>query len=166
MQKYEPNSHKYKQEASKPVEEKKDIQKDIQKVVKGKVKVRKKTAAQNAIDNFVKEDLVNIKNSLISDIIVPTIKNTIWDAFTSALDIALFKGDGKRRSGAGSSRSAYVSYNKYSGTGRDDRRSSTESRNGRYNFDDITFESKPDAEEVLKQMDEIMDEYKIVRKQN
>ena len=158
MQDYTPNSHKYKQEHTKPVEEKKDIQ----KVVKGKVKVKKKTAAQSAIDTFVKEDLVSIKNSLISDIIIPAVKNMIWDGFTDALDIALFKGDGRRRGGAGSSRSSYVSYNKYSNSSRENRRESSEPRRSRYDFSDITFESKPDAEEVLRQMDDIMDEYKIV----
>lgn len=158
MQDYTPNSHKYKQEQNKPVETKKEIQ----KVVKGKVKVKKKTAAQSAIDTFVKEDLVNIKTSLVSDIIIPTIKNMIWDGFTSALDIALYKGDGRRRSGAGSSRSQYVNYNKYAGSSRDDRGRSSEPRRNRYDFSDIMFESKPDAEEVLKQMDDIMEEYKIV----
>lgn len=156
MQDYTPNSHRFKEEQKKPVEEKKDVQ----KVVKGKARIKKKSATQSAIDNFIAEDLTNIKTYLVSDVIIPTIKNTIWDAFTNTLDMILFKGEGRSRRN-GSSRAPYVSYNKVSDRGRDNR-SSNEPRRNRYNFDSIGFDSKSDAEEVLRQMDALLDEYKLV----
>lgn len=156
MQDYTPNSHRFKEEQKKPIEEKKDVQ----KVVKGKAHIKKKSATQSAIDNFIAEDLTNIKTYLVSDVIIPTIKNTIWDAFTNTLDMILFKGEGRSRRN-GSSRAPYISYNKVSDRGRDNR-SSNEPRRNRYNFDSIGFDSKSDAEEVLRQMDALLDEYKLV----
>lgn len=159
MQDYKPNSHRFKEEEKKkPVatEEKKEVR----KVVKGPVKVKKKGVIGSAVDQFVEEDLSNIKTYLISDVIIPTIKNTIWDAFTNTLDMVLFGGTGRaKRNGPGSSRVPYVSYNRYSNSSRDNR---NEPRRGRYDFRNITFDSKMDAEEVLRQMDAIMDEYKLV----
>lgn len=161
MQDYKPNSHRFKEEQEKtqqPSAEKKRAE----KVVKGPVKVRKKSAVSSAIDNFVSEDLSNIKTYIISDVIIPTIKNTIWDAFTNSLDMILFGGSGRaRKNGPGSSRAPYVSYNKCSDP-RSSRRDTNEPRRGRYDFKYITFVNKSDADEVLRQMDAAMDEYHIV----
>ena len=160
MQDYKPNSHRFKEEQARANAN--DSSKNVKKVVKGSVKVKKKGAVESAVDRFVSEDVPNIQKYLVSEVIVPTLKNTIWDAFTNTLDIVLFGGTGRgKRNGAGSSRSAsYVSYNKYS----DNRggRSYDEPRRSKYDFSSITFNNKQDAEEVLRQMDAIMDEYKLV----
>lgn len=160
MQDYKPNSHRFKEEqkTARPEEPKKEIQ----KVIKGQVKVKKKGIIGTAVDTFVNEDLSNIKTYLISDVIIPTIKNTIWDAITNSLDMILFGPNGRvKRNAPGSSRVPYVSYNKYSNNGTS-RSSNEEPRRGRYDFGSITFTSKADAEEVLRQMDAIMDTYKMV----
>lgn len=161
MQDYKPNSHRFKEEqrtaSTQPAEKK-----EVQKVVKSPVKVKKKGPFSTAIDSFIQEDLTNIKTYIISDVIIPTIKNTIWDAFTNSLDMVLYGKSGHKRANApGSSRVPYVSYNKYSDN-RSNTRPSDEPRRGRYDFRNITFTSKADADEVLKQMDAIMDEYKLV----
>lgn len=159
MEDLKPNSHRFKEEQKRqPTEEKKEIQ----KVVKGPVKVKKKSAVSKAVDQFVEEDLGNIKTYLISDVIIPTIKNTIWDAFTNTLDMVLYGGTGRaKKNGPGSSRVSYVSYNNYSNR-RDNRENSDEPRRSKYDFSVITFNNKSDADEVLRQMDAIMDTYKMV----
>lgn len=161
MQDYKPNSHRFKEEQSKALPEKRNIQ----KVTKGNVKVKKKGIVESSIDAFVKEDIPNIKKYLVADVIVPTIKNTIWDAFTNTLDMILFNGTGQsRKNGPGSSRVPYVSYNKCSsnnnraGSSRD-----PEPRRARYDFSYITFDNERDAKEVLSQMDAIMETYNLVR---
>lgn len=158
MQDYKPNSHRFKEEENR-ASSRETNKKDIQKVVKGKVKVKKKGAVESAVDKFMSEDIPSIQTYLVSEVIIPTLKNTIWDAFTNTLDIVLFGGSG-RKSGAGSSRSSYVSYNKCSNNRGG--RSYDEPRRSKYDFSSITFNSKQDAEEVLRQMDAIMDEYKLV----
>ena len=159
MQDVKPNSHKFKEDQKRlPDPEKKEIK----KVVKAPVKVKKKGVLSTAVDQFVQEDLTNIKTYIVADVIIPTIKNTIWDAFTNSLDMILYGGNGRdKKNGPGSSRTSYVSYNKYSNP-RDTRRTNDEPRRSRYDFSNIEFTSKVDAEEVLRQMDAIMDEYRLV----
>lgn len=162
MQDYKPNSHRFKEEEKNRPAVRED-KKEIKKVVKGTVKVKKKGLFASAVDEFVNEDLANIKTYLITDVIIPTVKNTIWDAFTNTLDMILYKGDGRNRKNApGSSRVPYVSYNKVSDNRRDNRGYRDEPRRGRFDFSGICFTSKADADAVLEQMDAIMDEYKMV----
>lgn len=157
-QDYKPNSNRFKaeQQAKESVEKKK-----VEKVVKGNVTVKKKSEVGKFIDKYVAEDVSNIKSYIISEVIIPTIKNTIWDAFTNSLDMILFGGSGRDKHKSGSSRVPYVSYNKASER-RHDSRSSNETRRGRFDFDDIVLDSRGEAEEVLRQMDALLDEYKIV----
>ena len=165
MQDYKPNSNRFKEEQAKTtapaVSEKK---KEIQKVVKDAVIVKKKNPAQAALDKFMKEDVGNIKSYIVHDVIIPTIKNTIWDAFTNSLDMILFGGNGQaRKNGAGSSRNApYVSYNKMSDNRAGSSRNTNNSPQNRFDFDSIVFTTNNDAKTVLSQMDAIIDEYKIV----
>lgn len=162
MQDFKPNSNRFKKEEQKKTVSASEKRAAPKKVIKGPVKVKKKSVLNSAIDDFVNEDLGNIKTYLISDVIIPTIKNTVWDAFTNTLDMILFKGDGRnRRNGPGSSRVPYVSYNKCSSS-QDARRPANEPRRQRYDFSTITFTNKQDAEEVLHQMDAIMDSYEMV----
>lgn len=162
MQDYKPNSHRFKDEEQKRITEITQPKREIKKVVKGNVKVKKKNPIKNAVDNFIEEDLTNIKSYIVKDVIIPTVKNTIWDAFTNSLDMILYGATGRsRKNGPGSSRVPYVSYNKISDS-RGRHSAPSEPRRGRYDFGGITFDSKADADEVLKQMDAILDEYKMV----
>lgn len=161
MNNYGSNSHKSKSEnAVTPTPSR------ASKVTTGKVNVKKKGVVETCIDSFVNEEIPNIKSYLVKDVLIPTIKNTIWDAFTNTLDMILYNGDGKgpKRNGPGSSRNGannYVSYNKYSS--RDDRRNDNNNRRARYDFSYVTFDRERDAKDVLAQMDEIMEQYKLVR---
>ena len=57
-----------------------------------------------------------------------------------------------------------VSYRDYNDISRSDSRSYDRTRtNSGYSYDDIVLESRGEAEAVLSRMDEIMDEYNIVR---
>lgn len=162
MQDYKPNSHRFKEEQSRATAASNNTeQKRAKKVVKGSVKVKKKGVIESCVDKFVSEDVPNIQKYLVSEVIIPTLKNTIWDAFTNTLDIVLFGGTGRgRKNTPGSSRAPYVSYDKCSNNNRG--RTSEEPRRSKYDFSSITFYNKQDAEEVLRQMDAIMDEYKLV----
>lgn len=157
---YTPNSNKYKseQQAKKTVES----EKKVEKVVKGNITVKKKSEVGKFIDKYIAEDVSNIKTYIISDVIIPTIKNTIWDAFTNSLDMILFGGTGRaKRSNSGSNRPHYVSYDQCSNRDNRSNSNSNSSRN-RFDFDDIVFSDRRDAEEVLRQMDALMDTYKLV----
>lgn len=155
MQDYKPNSNRFKEE-QKTAEKKK-----IKKVVSGKTTVKKKGGVRKFTDSFISEEASNVGSYIITELVVPTVKQTIVDAIKNSAEM-IFLGkivDRGRRSGSSSS---YVSYNRYSDR-RDDRNYRSESRQrGSYNPDDIIFENKQDADSVLLQMDEIVDEYRLV----
>lgn len=153
MENYKPNSHRSKEEEKKPVKER------PKKVIKGKAKTQKKSEVRKAVDNFISEDVSNIKTYLISDVLIPTIKNTIWDALTNTLDMVLFDGKGgggKRRSG---SKVSYRNY--YDKRDRDDRRREPRSRS-RFDYDDIKLDSRGEAEALLEGMEDLIDRYGVV----
>lgn len=132
--------------------------KRVEKVVKGKVKT-KKNEVRKLTDIFISEDVGNVKNYILMDVLVPTFKKTLYDIVVNSVDIALFGGRG---SGSKRSTADKVSYTNYSSSSRRDERSSHRTTSG-YSYDDIILESRAEAEAVLSRMDEIMEEYDVVR---
>lgn len=158
MDDYKPNSHKYKEEQKqKALEEKKRVE----KITTGKVTVKKKGEMSKFAGKIIsQEDVGNIRSYLIDDVIIPTIKNTIWDAFTNSLDMVLFGGTGRGKKKSSANKISYRDYYDK----RDDRRRYGQSRvNSLYDLDDIVLESRGEAERVLDQMSELIDTYKFVR---
>ena len=158
MDDYKPNSHKYKEEQKqKALEEKKRVE----KITTGKVTVKKKGEMSKFAGKIIsQEDVGNIRSYLIDDVIIPTIKNTIWDAFTNSLDMVLFGGTGRGKKKSSVNKISYRDYYDK----RDDRRRYGQSRvNSLYDLDDIVLESRGEAERVLDQMSELIDTYKFVR---
>lgn len=151
---YKPNSHRYKNgEVEAPGERKK-----LEKVVKGTVKTKKKSGVRKLADIFVAEDVQDVKSYIFMDVLIPTIKNTILDIIIDSATM-MFKGDvrrDKKRYGA-----EYVSYRNYSDR-RDDRRYVDSRARASYGHDDIVLESRPEAEEVLTRMDELIETYGFV----
>ena len=151
MEDYKPNSHRSIEEVNNPPAEKKEIK----PVVKGKV-VKKKNNVRKLTDVFVSEDVQNVKSYILMDVLVPAIKKAISDIVTNGIDMMLYGESGrtKKRSSAD-----YVSYNRYYDRRDRDERYVTKSR---YSYDDIIFESRAEAEEVLDRMSEIIDTYGAV----
>ena len=155
MENYKPNSHKYKEEQRQKQEQLE--KKKVEKVISGKAKVKKKSEAAKLTEKIIStEDVGNLKNYLLEDVIVPTIRNTIWDAITNSLDMILFGGTGRNRRKSLSNKVSYRDY--YDKDRRSGSRLSERKRNG-YNFDDIILESRGEAEEVLERMDELIETY-------
>ena len=148
------NSHKGREEKKQASEGKR-----AEKVVRGKVKT-KKNEIRKLTDIFISEDVVNVKSYILMDVLVPSIKKAIYDIVVNSLDMSLFGG----RSGSKRSTAERVSYRDYGAASRRDDRSygSTRTTSG-YSYDDIVLETRGEAEAVLSRMDELMDEYQIVR---
>lgn len=122
----------------------------VKKVVKGNVKT-KKNEIRKFTDIFVAEDINTVKNYIWEDIIVPTTKNLVVDVATNFVETLILGG---RRSGS-RSRTSYdrPSYRDYSSHSRDDRARVSRSRSI-FDYNDIVFDSKRDAEAVLDELDE------------
>lgn len=147
---YKPNSHKYKAE-----QKEKEREKRAEKVVTGNVKTKKKSGGRKIADSFIGDDAGNIGNYILNDVLIPSVKKAVVDIVTDG--IAMLLGTDKKKGRSGSS--TYVSYRSYSDD-RDDRYRSSRTRS--YSFDDIIFESRGEAEEVLDRMDELIDTYHAV----
>ena len=148
---YKPNSHRFR-------EEQKQEKKKPEKAIKGAVKTKKKNEIHKFTDVFISEDINNVKSYVLMDVLVPAIKKAISDIVTNGIDMILYGETGhttKKRSGSG-----YVSYRDYSER-RDSRHSDVRSR-GRFDYNDLVFESRGDAEVVLRQMYDMLDMYGVV----
>ena len=155
MTEYRSNSYKSREETStEPVREKK-----VEKVVTGNVKTRDNKGRKFA-DIFISEDAANVKSYIVMDVLVPAIKKAVSDIVTDGISMILYGGTGGNRSR--SSSTSRVSYRSYYDERKDDRRDSRYVVGGRFNYDDIIFESRGEAESVRKQMIDIIECYGFV----
>lgn len=154
MMDYQPNSHKSKEETALAKKE----EKRVQKVVSGKAKT-KKNGARKLTDIFISEDAGNVKSYIFMDVLVPAIKKAISDIVTDGVAMILYGETGGRKTKS----SSRVSYRSYYDDRRDDRRDRDrfESR-GRFDYDDVVFESRGEAELVREQMVELIERYGFV----
>lgn len=149
MNDYTPNSHRYKEEQKTASEERPKVE----KVVSGKSKIKKKNEVRKLTDVFIKEDITSVGSYVIKDIIIPNIINTIVDAATDAIRMTFLGEKGRREKRSSADIVPYGSY--YRGDSRRD----SDRRDSRFNYDDIIFETRGDAEAVLDRMDDEIREY-------
>lgn len=146
---YKPNSNRFKEQQKEASTTEK---KKIEKVTTGKVKVKKKTGLQKMAGAMFAEDAEKVKSYILMDVLLPTIADGITDVLKKSID-AIF---GRKSSGR-DSRSSKVSYRSYYDNP-DSRGTSTKARSV-YDYDDIIFDSRGEAEEVLDRMDELVELY-------
>ena len=151
MAEYPDNSHsarERKQDGASPPEKK------LEKVVSGGAKTRKKSEVKKLANVFVPEDAENVKSYILMDVIVPGIKNAIADV----VSIMLFGEAG--RLGGRREKGSRVSYQKYYDDRRDDRRDYGRPRAAvGFEYDDIIFETRGDADLVLDQLESAIANY-------
>jgi hypothetical protein len=151
-QQHRPNSNKFKAEQAAKQEKKK-----IDKVIQNGAKTKKKSGFSLFADSFVNKDLPDVKTYLITDVIVPTIKDTIINIVTMALT-------GRKATSKSRLNVDRVSYREYSRPYQGSTsltRSETPARLA-YSYDDIILDDRRDAEEVLSHMNDVIDEYDAV----
>lgn len=148
MEEYKSNSYasKKKETAEK---------KDIKPVVNGSVKTKKKSELRKFADVFISEDVANVKNYIFNEVLIPGIK----DLAINTLSMMLWgeAGHGRRSSSTGSR----MSYQNYYNKGKNERKETASVRT-RFDYNDIIFETRGDAELVLTELDELMDSYEVV----
>ena len=128
----------------------------MDKVVNGEVKTRKKSEVKKFANIFAPEDVNGIKSFIISDVIVPGIKNAIADV----VSIVLFGEAGRLGKSKKNGGSKY-SYQNYYSDDRDERRDYGRPRAAGFDYDDILFETRGDAELVLDQLEAAISNYGI-----
>ena len=157
IKEYKPNSHKSKLEA-KQAEEKRE---KIAAVAKAKVVTKKKN---KLLSSFISDDAVCIKDYIVDEFLIPLVQKTICDIFEE-IPKTIFYGKSGRRRSSNSDRVSYTKYSSRRDRDRDyrDRDRDSYRRTDIFDSTDIIFDSRGEAEKVLAVMDEIMQEYEIVR---
>lgn len=152
---YKSNSHRSKENqavAHDPIPERR-----AEKVVTGAVKQRKKSGLAKAGSIFVPGDVDSVKSYILMDVLVPSIKRAISDIVCNGVNMLL----GEPNRGRSNQPAAKVSYRQYYQN--DERRDYARPRAlAQYNYDDIIFETRGDAEEVLYRMRELLDRFDVV----
>lgn len=156
MAEYQPNSHRSKELQT----EDNTREKRVNKVVSGSVSTRE-NKGRKFLDTFISEDTANVKSYIFMDVLVPAIKETVSTIVKDAVDIILFGGSsGSSSRGRTGSKISYRSF--YNGGRERDRRDTTDyTPRGRFDYDDIEFTSRGEAQLVIDQLNEIIEEYQF-----
>lgn len=153
MDNYPNNSHAYKEQQKKAADRPRPG-----KVISGTAETKKKSEMSKLADALVPGagDVGGIKNYIIMDVLIPSIKNAICDIVVDSVNM-LFRGERTRRKEGRRLNGDYVSYSSISS--RRDDHDRNESRRAGYSPDDVTVDSRADAVMVLEQMDDLLDTY-------
>jgi hypothetical protein len=152
MEEYKSNSDKSKTTESAP-------EKKVEKVIQGTVKTKKKNEIRKFTDVFISEDVSNVRSYILMDVLVPAIKKAVSDIIKDGIDMLLYgDSNGSRRRERDDIRPSYRKYY----DDRDRSRSRERERVNVYSFDDIVLNNRGDAEDVLDNMLDIIEEYGTV----
>ena len=138
-----------------------DKKKRLEKVIQGNVVKRNDGFLKRAITSIVSSDITtqDLRDELIFDYLVPTVKDTLVDMGKMLLD-AIFYGSivSRKKSGNGI-KAAKVSYSDYY----DSKTKQVQvSNHTSYDFGTYAFQSRTDAEAALDQLIDIIREYSQV----
>lgn len=159
MEEYKKNSHNAKERLVNGIPENKpkaDTPR-IRKMV-GQNDIVKKSGFRKLADVFISEDIGNVKSYLFESVIVPTLKNLFVDFVTNGANM-LVNGEARSSRAGSNSRTSYDRY--YSSNRRDDDRSVRPTR--RWGFEDYIIVDRRKAEDILKELDGIIEEFHQVR---
>lgn len=129
----------------------------VEKVITGTARTKQKSELRKFADDFVAEDLANVRIYIWKDVLVPSFKKAVSDIVTNGIDMLLYGEAGRSKH---SSNASKVSYGSYYESGK---RASSERRvsNG-FDYDEIVFETRGQAEAVIDGMEDILRRYPVV----
>ena len=140
---YEPNSHKSKQEKANAVERPRP-----EKVVNGPVRTKKKSGVGKFFSGLVSDEVSNIKTHIVTDVIFPTIK----DVISKTVDTILYGDSSRRNKGIATK----ISYNNMYATSSRPREEVKRQPTG---YEDVVVGSRGEAEAVLEQLEDMIQQY-------
>lgn len=127
---------------------------------------RKKTFIQSIAEAFVGDGENNVGAYILRDVLVPALKSLITDAVTSGVEMLVYGETTGRRSRSRDRDKTVINYGSFSRRDRDDdrrdRRRPMASYKGRFDLDEIYFKDHTDAEEVLDELCDRLEEYEEV----
>lgn len=142
---------------SKAVQEEQKPQK-LEKIVEGGVKKSKPSILKKVTKAiFCDVDEEDLRTQIIFDYIIPTAKDTIVSIINMVTDTVFYGSTGaKRKSTTNNPKPARVSYSSYYDNKNEKPKAG---RTATYDFDQITLDSRGDAEKVIDAMIDMSSEY-------
>lgn len=135
--------------------------KEVKPVVSKNARASKKGPVKRALSKIFADDFDDIKTNIISDTLLPAIRDMIFDAITNGLSMSLYgtthAGSNKRRRGQ-----VNTDYSKISSTVSPARDRLRDRRESSAVMEDLLFESREDALAVLDGVMDMMDTYELV----
>lgn len=142
----------------------------LDKVTHGKVVQKKKSFGRRFAEAFGAREGQGVMDYILYDIIIPATKNMIVDSIQNGAEMMIFgeiQGGRRRRGGYDSGRGYRydrVSYRDddrrgYGRDRRDDDRGDRRAPSGMRDYEDIIFDSKEDAEDVISNLVDLIDAY-------
>ena len=129
-------------------------------VAKG-VALKKKSEIKKFTDIFFAEDLDTVKNFLVSDVIIPSVKKIFYDMITGGARMLLYSEKAPDSKPGAASKVSYRSYYERE-RDREAFRDPHKAKMSAFNYDEITFSSRGAAEAVLTAMEEAIEQYRSV----
>lgn len=149
-------------------------EKNVQKVVSGEAVQRKPSLGRRFKNLFLGGDSTSVKDYVLGEVLVPALKDTIADAVTGGIERMVF-GDNVRpgrRGGRGYSPGPGQAFN-YAGISsrnsvpggafhNDPRQQLSRQARATHMPDEVIFPSRADAERVLREMFELLEQFEVV----
>lgn len=134
------------------------------KVISGSVKVKKKSEFSKVVNSFIGEDIPDIKSYMLYDVIIPNIREGLYDSVGMILGVRPGRRNNNRY--RDDSRKERVSFGRSNYDDRDDRRRDDDYRSRSrvgYEYEDVVLETRGDVESVFAEMEMFIDNYGQVR---
>ena len=151
---YPSNSHKVKENENtktvKPAE------------LTGGVKIKKRSGFQKFVGTFIAEDANNVKDYLVNDVLIPNAKAAISEIVSNGINMILYGDAAPRRNSSSSTHVQRVQYGGYVNNNKPDTRKRAGSIKNDFDFDNLIFDSRGDAEIVLNNLLDALDRYETV----
>lgn len=124
-----------------------------------KARVKRESTARKVVGEIIREDARSVGETVLWDVVIPTVKNLISDTVTRGIESILYGGDSRPRS-----RNSYSDYSGYSRPkgSRDrpaERRERRSARHTEPERNEIIFDSRSDANDVIDRMSDLIDQY-------
>ena len=144
----------------------KEPPRQLEKIIEGTATVRKKPWWKRAARSMIAEDATSVGDYMLTDIIVPAVKNLIADLVQSSTNRVLF-GSTRRGRGLGGIRGETIGSSvrtRYDRMAEEPRggRSLTREQRARHDFDEITVDHREEAIAAIEAMAEYIEEYGAV----
>lgn len=133
-------------------------EKKVEKVISGTVTTRRRPLSKKFADIFFSSDMDEVKSYVLFDVIVPGIKDAIFDTIS-----VILYGDVRNSAKRTNSNQTFVSYSGFSSPKTKPKQSAARSRRDRTVTDiqDIIFETRGEAEEVLGNLVDFIVDYGV-----